>query len=292
MKLSDKVKTALEETRILILGAQILLGFQFRGVFSEGYDRLPAHSRYLDGIALGLMVCAVGLLIAPGPYHRIVEGGEDSGELHGFVTTIADLALLPFAVALGVDLFVTIERVLNNAAAVAAGMIATASALGLWYGFPRLRRRYAGRRERMTTRGQLNERANPPVHSKIELMLTETRVILPGAQALFGFQLAIVLTQTFDQLPSASRIVHAASLLLVAAAVMMLMAPAAYHRIVYAGEDSEDMYRVGSTLVTASTAPLALGLAGDVYVVIAKIAASPAAGFIAGGLALVLLTGL
>ena len=29
-------------------------------------------------------------------------------------------------------------------------------------------------------------------------MLTEARVILPGAQALLGFQLAIVLTDTFD----------------------------------------------------------------------------------------------
>jgi hypothetical protein len=36
MDLSKKVKLALDETRMLILGAQILLGFQFRGVFSDG----------------------------------------------------------------------------------------------------------------------------------------------------------------------------------------------------------------------------------------------------------------
>ena len=42
MELSKKVKVALDETRMLILGAQILLGFQFRGVFSDGYDQLPA----------------------------------------------------------------------------------------------------------------------------------------------------------------------------------------------------------------------------------------------------------
>ena len=70
MELSKKVKTALDETRILILGAQILLGFQFRGVFSEGYEQLPSHARYMDAVALGLMVCVVGLLITPGPYHR------------------------------------------------------------------------------------------------------------------------------------------------------------------------------------------------------------------------------
>jgi hypothetical protein len=67
MELSKKVKTALDETRILILGAQILLGFQFRGVFSDGYDQLPRDARYLDGVALGLMICVVALLITPGP---------------------------------------------------------------------------------------------------------------------------------------------------------------------------------------------------------------------------------
>ena len=76
MELSKKVKVALYETRMLILGAQILLGFQFRGVFGDGYDQLPADSRYLSGVALGLMICVVG------PYHRMVEAGTDSGRFH------------------------------------------------------------------------------------------------------------------------------------------------------------------------------------------------------------------
>ena len=107
MELSKKVKIALDETRMLILGAQILLGFQFRGPFSDGFDQLPTGARYLAGLALGLMVCVVGLLIATGPYHRIVEGGADSGQFHRVVTVIAELALLPFALALGLDIFVT-----------------------------------------------------------------------------------------------------------------------------------------------------------------------------------------
>ncbi len=122
-------------------------------------------------------------------------------------------------------------------------------------------------------------------------MLTEARVILPGAQALFGFQLAIVLTQSFETLPGSSRIVHALSLGLVALAVMLLVAPAAYHRIVYAGEDNDDMHRVGSVLVTAATVPLALGMAGDIYVVIGKII-GPTTGLFAAAVGLVVLAGL
>jgi Family of unknown function (DUF6328) len=287
MELSKKVKVALDETRMLILGAQILLGFQFRGVFGDGYDQLPADSRYLSGVALGLMICVVGLLITPGPYHRMVEAGTDSGRFQRLVTIVAELALLPFALALGLDLFITVERIFGETAGAAAGIVAAGAAIGLWYGFPRVRRLHVGHRERAMTRGQSQDRSNTPLHAKIEQMLTEARVVLPGAQALFGFQLAIVLTQSFEQLP-----MHATSLFLVAFAVVLLMAPAAYHRIVYAGEDSEDMHRVGSVLVTAATVPLALGLAGDLYVVVTKIMGSPTAGLIAGSLALVLLIGL
>lgn len=144
----------------------------------------------------------------------------------------------------------------------------------------------------MVARSQRNERTETPLQVRIEQLLVESRVILPGAQALFGFQLAIVLTQSFEQLPTASRIIHAASLFLVAFAIMLLMAPAPYHRIVYAGEDTPDMYHVGSMLIIAATLPLGLGLAGDVYVVIAKISESFAIGLWAGGLVLILLTGL
>jgi hypothetical protein len=139
---------------------------------------------------------------------------------------------------------------------------------------------------------QTRTSSGTPLHKKIEQMLTEARVVLPGAQALFGFQLAIVLTQSFEQLPRGSQTIHAAAIFLVGLAVVLLMAPAAYHRIVYAGEDTQDMYRVGSWLVTTATLPLALGLAADIYVVIGKIAGSSVAGCIAAVLSLVALIGL
>ncbi|MGB9650116.1 MAG: DUF6328 family protein [Stellaceae bacterium] len=66
MKLSEKVKIALAETRILILGAQILLGFGFRGVFSARFDEFPEYARYAHGVALALLVCAIGLLMPSG----------------------------------------------------------------------------------------------------------------------------------------------------------------------------------------------------------------------------------
>jgi DMSO reductase anchor subunit len=110
-----------------------------------------------------------------------------------------------------------------------------------------------------------------PLHAKIEQMLTEARVIIPGAQALLGFQFAVVLTEAFDKLPMLSKTVHAISLGCMALAIVLLMAPAAYHRIVYAGQDDPEFHRTGSVLITAATVPLALGVAGDIYVVMTKV---------------------
>ena len=45
-KIKDKVQNALDEARILILGSQVLLGFQFRSVFEKGFETLPEHAQY------------------------------------------------------------------------------------------------------------------------------------------------------------------------------------------------------------------------------------------------------
>src|SRR5882762_470973 len=66
--LKDKVQNALDETRMLILGAQVLLGFQFQAALQPAFERLPAFAQYLTVAGLGLMIVAVGLLISPGAF--------------------------------------------------------------------------------------------------------------------------------------------------------------------------------------------------------------------------------
>jgi Family of unknown function (DUF6328) len=131
-----------------------------------------------------------------------------------------------------------------------------------------------------------------PVSTKIEEMLTEARVVLPGAQALFGFQLTVTLTQAFEQLPHSSQLLHAAALLLVALAIILLMAPAAFHRIAFAGEDTEAFHRLGSGFIIAATVPLAGGIAADVYVALTKITQHTAAAIAAAAFAAAVMAGL
>ena len=42
-----RVKTALDETRLLILGAEILFGFHLNGAFQNGFNGLAPHARTL-----------------------------------------------------------------------------------------------------------------------------------------------------------------------------------------------------------------------------------------------------
>src|SRR5436305_10806179 len=119
--------------------------------------------------------------------------------------------------------------------------------------------------------------AATPLATKIEQMLPEARVIIPGCQALLGFQLIVMLTHGFDELPPGAKIMHAAALCLVTVATILLMTPAALHRQSFGGEDSESFLRLGSAFVIAASLPLALGIAADVYVVFLKITHSVAA---------------
>jgi len=51
-KLNQKIKTALDESRMLILGTQIFLGFQYRAIFEKTFEKLPPTSQYFKLAAL------------------------------------------------------------------------------------------------------------------------------------------------------------------------------------------------------------------------------------------------
>ena len=110
-----------------------------------------------------------------------------------------------------------------------------------------------------------------PLGTKIEQLLTEARVIIPGAQALFGFQFVAMLTAGFDRLPQASKVMHALALGLIAINIVLLMMPAALHRLSYGGDESGEFLRVGSALVIAAPIFLAGGIATEAYVVLQKV---------------------
>jgi len=67
-------------------------------------------------------------------------------------------------------------------------------------------------------------------------ILEEARMVGPGLQALFGFQLIAVFNSRFSSdLSAEEQGLHLAAIIPVAVSLLLIMAPAAYHRQANAG---------------------------------------------------------
>jgi hypothetical protein len=282
--LEGRLKTALDESRLLILGAQVLFGFQFQAVFQELFETVPGDSQALHCAGLAFMLLATGCLIAPSLYHQMIYRGDSRRGALSSATAMAGASLFPLALGLGCSVFVVFDRLFGRTAGAVLAVGFSAIALGLWYGLGLLLKR--------GVRKMPPEESTTPLKTKIEQMLTEARVIIPGGQALLGFQFVATLTKTFGELPATVQHIHAAGLCAVALAVLLLMTPAALHRIAFHGEDDKAFFRIGSRLVVAATLPLAIGISADVFVVYYKVSGNMSLSGIAGIVAFCLLTGI
>ena len=113
-----------------------------------------------------------------------------------------------------------------------------------------------------------------PGHERLELtaavkqMMDEGRTLLPGVQALFGFQLIAAFNQRFDEVLSpVEKDLHLLALGLVAVAGALIMTPAAYNRQTDPYDVSDHLLKVGSRLLSASLPCLGLAICLDFYLV-------------------------
>lgn len=275
MKLSQRVKDSLDECRMLVLGVQVLLGFAYRGFFEPRFDGLSPLVRACKLGSLALQLFVMAFLLVPVAWHRIASQGEDTPQLEGITRTAATTSLAPFAVALGIEIAVAGLMTHGPVLGAASGAVITAFALFAWYVLPR-----AQRRRDLTKESEMEP---TKLSKKIDHALIECRVVLPGSQALLGFQLITTLMTSFTELPPASKIVHFASLASVAISVVLLMFPAAYHRIAENGDFTERLLSKASAAIIAALAFLAVGMSGDFYVVVQKVTGSAAIAGVAGG---------
>ena len=280
---------------MLVLGAEVLVGFEFTAFFQDGFKSLSARSQILNLIGLALMVFTLVLLLSPGVFHQLVEKGRDTMDVHRFATTVIEVALLPFALGLGTTLYIAAERIDGAASGIAFGLAATLIAGLFWYGprlLPGARRRTRSEGHDVNRDKDSQEQNQTSIHDKIRQVLTEARVIIPGNQALMGFQFAVILQKGFNELPLWAKWLHLSSLSLISLSTVLLLTPASYHRVVERGEETQDFFRVASGLVLSSLPPLALGLCVDFFIVIYKLSGRITPAVVGGGALLILSFGL
>jgi hypothetical protein len=145
------------------------------------------------------MLLGLGLLLSPVSYHRVILKGELTGKFESFVTAVVALGLLPFALAIAIQTFITAEKIAGFRTDVVSGATALLVCLFFWYGLELAHRKAEEGNLRFSNvllhwRGAMDQESQKlNLKDKIKDVLIEARMVLPGAQALLGFQFATFL---------------------------------------------------------------------------------------------------
>jgi len=107
-----------------------------------------------------------------------------------------------------------------------------------------------------------------PLLKSAEFLLNECRMVLPGIQALFGFQLIAVFSSNFFQLllPFEQKL-HLFALVLTTISIAFVMTPAAFHRQLGSTRITEEFIRLASRLLLWGMWPLLSALCIDLYLI-------------------------
>jgi hypothetical protein len=113
-----------------------------------------------------------------------------------------------------------------------------------------------------------DKRKDKDLEHDVSHILEEARMVLPGIQALLGFQLVAVFNQAFSEKLSMSlQYVHLGAILFSLAAIMLLLAPAALHRQCQPYCITPEFARISSFLVATGMFPLMFSFTCDWFVV-------------------------
>src|SRR3954452_18217622 len=112
-----------------------------------------------------------------------------------------------------------------------------------------------------------NETALERCDSNLVELLQEVRVVQTGVQVLFAFLLTVPLASRFPDLSAFQRGEYFATLLVTGAAAVLLIAPTAYHRILFRLGDKEHLVMVANRLTLAGLVCVALSIVGALLLV-------------------------
>jgi hypothetical protein len=98
-------------------------------------------------------------------------------------------------------------------------------------------------------------------------LLQEVRVVQTGVQVLFAFLLTVPLTARFPELTGFERGTFFVTLLATGAAAVLLIAPTAYHRVLFRCGDKEHLVSVANRLTLAGLAFVAVSMLGALVLV-------------------------
>jgi len=107
-----------------------------------------------------------------------------------------------------------------------------------------------------------------PLSEAVTHLMEECRTVLPGIQAMFGFQLIVVFNPSFqEKLSAVEHGLHLIAIGLNMVAIAMIMAPAAYHRQKDPLSVSEDLIVLATRLLLYSMFSLMIALGLEFFLI-------------------------
>jgi hypothetical protein len=98
-------------------------------------------------------------------------------------------------------------------------------------------------------------------------LLQELRVAGLGVQVLFGFLLSLPFTMRFAKLSHGQRELYVAAIVLAAVSTALLVAPVAYHRLVFRRQEKERLVRAANVMALLGLAAVGLAISAAVLLV-------------------------
>ena len=98
-------------------------------------------------------------------------------------------------------------------------------------------------------------------------LLNELRVAMPGVQVLFGFLLTVPFQQRFRQVTEFQETIYFVTLIAAAVATAFLIAPSAYHRVMFEAHDKPNVIHIGTAQMLVGLAALGVAMNGAVLLV-------------------------
>jgi hypothetical protein len=120
-------------------------------------------------------------------------------------------------------------------------------------------------------------------------LLQELRVAETGVQILFAFMLSIAFQQRFQTLDDFQRTVYVITLLFCTLSIAVLVAPVAFHRLVFRKGLKEELVKITSKLALAGTSLLLLAVLSGVLLIFDYVVGRGFAAVVTGLLAVVFL---
>ena len=106
-------------------------------------------------------------------------------------------------------------------------------------------------------------------------LLQELRVAETGVQILFAFMLSIAFQQRFQTLDDVQRTIYVVTLLFCTVSIALLVAPVAFHRLVFRQGLKDELVTLTNTLALAGTSFLLLAVLSGVLLILDYVVGRP-----------------